>query len=100
MRPSLQQLAMIAQWKRRRGSLSTSENLAGAGSVFQSHCYVSERLLQMNPLKRIAPSGLAESYDAEKYVEMLLDVTESTIGVFGFSRRQLGFERKPRLKSH
>jgi hypothetical protein len=27
---------------------------------------------------------------------MLLDVAESILGVFGFSRTQLGFERKPR----
>jgi DNA polymerase elongation subunit (family B) len=51
---------------------------------------------QINALKRIAPSGLAESYDADKYAEMLLDVTESILAVFGFSRTQLGFERKPR----
>jgi DNA polymerase-2 len=51
---------------------------------------------QMNPLKRIAPTGLAECYDADKYAEMLLDVAESILGVFGFSRTQLGFERNPR----
>jgi DNA polymerase elongation subunit (family B) len=51
---------------------------------------------QMNPLKRIAPTGLAECYDADKYAEMLLDVAESILAVFGFSRTQLRFERKPR----
>jgi hypothetical protein len=50
----------------------------------------------MNPIKRIAPAGLAESYDADKYAEMLLDVAESILAVFGFSRTQLGFERNPR----
>ncbi len=51
---------------------------------------------QMNPMKRVAPTELAESYDVDKYAEMLLDVAESILGVFGFSRTQLGFERKPR----
>jgi DNA polymerase elongation subunit (family B) len=51
---------------------------------------------QMNPIRRIAPTRLAESYDADKYAEMLLDVAESTLAVFGFSRTQLGFERNPR----
>lgn len=51
---------------------------------------------QMNPLKRTAPTELADSYDTDKYAEMLLDVAESILGVFGFSRTQLGFERKPR----
>jgi len=51
---------------------------------------------QVNPMKRVAPAEFAGSYDTEKYGEMLLDVTESILGVFGFSRTQLGFQRKPR----
>ena len=31
---------------------------------------------QMKPLKRFARTELAESYDADKYAEMLLDVAE------------------------
>ena len=34
--------------------------------------------------------------DTDKYVEMLLDVAESILGVFGFSRAQLGFQRRPK----
>jgi hypothetical protein len=29
-----------------------------------------------------------------KYAEMLLDVAESVLGIFGFSRTQLGFQRR------
>ena len=38
----------------------------------------------------------ADTYDANKYAEMLLDVAESVLGVFGFSRTQLGFYCMPR----
>ncbi len=31
-----------------------------------------------------------------KYAETLLDVAESILGVFGFSRAQLGFQRRPK----
>jgi hypothetical protein len=43
-----------------------------------------------------AATGLAESYDADKYAEMLLDVAESILGVFGVLRTQLGFKRGQR----
>jgi hypothetical protein len=33
--------------------------------------------------------------DTHKYAETLLDVAESILGVFGFSRAQLGFQRRP-----
>jgi len=35
-------------------------------------------------------------YDDEKYVEMVLDVAETILGVFGFDRRKLGFQSKPK----
>jgi hypothetical protein len=38
----------------------------------------------------------ADTYDVNKYAEMLLDVAESVLGVFGFSRTQLGFHCMPR----
>lgn len=38
----------------------------------------------------------AETYDAEKYCELLLDVAESILSAFQFSRTQLGFQRKTR----
>jgi hypothetical protein len=50
----------------------------------------------VNPMKRVAPAGFANNYDADKYTEMLLDVAESILGVFGFSRTQFGFQRRHR----
>jgi hypothetical protein len=43
---------------------------------------------EVNPMKRVAPLEYADTYDAEKYGENLLDVAESVLGVFGFSRTQ------------
>jgi DNA polymerase elongation subunit (family B) len=48
---------------------------------------------EVNPMKRIAPLEYADAYDTEKYGEMLLDVAESVLGVFGFSRTQLGYQQ-------
>ena len=47
-------------------------------------------------MKRVAPLEFADTYDTEKYAEMLLDVAESVLGVFEFSRTQLGFQHRPR----
>jgi DNA polymerase elongation subunit (family B) len=58
--------------------------------------YVYVDTEQANPMKRISAAELAETYDAEKYAEMTLDVAESILGVFGFSRTQLGFKRRQR----
>jgi DNA polymerase elongation subunit (family B) len=58
--------------------------------------YVYVDTEQVNPMKRISPAEFAENYDAEKYAEMALDVAESILGVFGFSRTQLGFKRRQR----
>jgi hypothetical protein len=35
-------------------------------------------------------------YDGEKYVEMVLDVAETVLGVFGFDTKNFGFRSKPR----
>jgi len=51
---------------------------------------------RFNPINRVAPTEFAESYDVEKYVEMLLDVAESILGIFGFSRKRLGFPNRSR----
>ena len=51
---------------------------------------------QVNPMNRVAPAELADTYDRDKYAEMLLDVAESILGVFGFTRTQLGFQSHPR----
>jgi DNA polymerase elongation subunit (family B) len=58
--------------------------------------YVYVDTAQVNPMKRISPAEFAETYDAEKYAEMILAVAESILGVFGFSRTQLGFKRRQR----
>jgi len=51
---------------------------------------------EVNPMKRVAPLEFADTHDAEKYTEMLLEAAESVLGVFGFSRTQLGFQRRPK----
>lgn len=47
-------------------------------------------------LQRIIPAKLisSESYDKERYLEMILDSAEAVLSVFGFNRSQLGFDRK------
>jgi DNA polymerase elongation subunit (family B) len=50
----------------------------------------------LNPMNRVAPLEYAKSYDVNKYAEMLLDVAESVLGVFGFSRTKLGLQHTPR----
>jgi len=50
----------------------------------------------VNPMNRVAPAQSAETYDTDKYAEMLLDVAETALGVFGFSRTQLGVQHKSR----
>jgi DNA polymerase elongation subunit (family B) len=57
--------------------------------------YVYVDTAQINPINRVAPAEYAETYDAEKYAEMLLDIAESILSVFGFSRTKLGFQSKP-----
>jgi DNA polymerase elongation subunit (family B) len=58
--------------------------------------YVYVDTEQVNPLSRIAPAKYAETYDADKYAEMALDVAETILGAFGFSRTQLGFKHRRR----
>ncbi len=61
---------------------------------FVNYVYVDTN--QVNPINRVAPAEFAEFYDVEKYVEILLDVAESILGVFEFSRKQLGFQNRSR----
>ena len=61
---------------------------------FVDYVYVDTK--QFNPINRVAPAEFAETYDVEKYAEMLLDVAESILGIFGFSRTQLGFQNRSR----
>jgi DNA polymerase elongation subunit (family B) len=58
--------------------------------------YVYVDTEQANPMKRISPAKFAETYDADKYAEMTLDVAETILGTFGFSRTQLGFKHRQR----
>jgi hypothetical protein len=58
--------------------------------------YVYVDTTQINPMNRVSPAKFAETYDVEKYTEIVLDVAESILGVFGFSRTQLGFQNRPR----
>ncbi len=58
--------------------------------------YVYVDTTQVNPINRVSPAEFAETYDVEKYAEMLLDVAESILGVFGFSRTRLGFQNRSR----
>lgn len=61
---------------------------------FVDYVYVDTN--QFNPINRVAPAEFAETYDVEKYAEMLLDVAESILGIFEFSRTQLGFQNRSR----
>jgi hypothetical protein len=58
--------------------------------------YVYVDTKQVNPINHVAPAEFAEAYDVEKYTEMLLDVAESILGIFEFSRTQLGFQNRCR----
>jgi hypothetical protein len=35
--------------------------------------------------------GSHQYYDGDKYVELVLDIAETVLGVLGFSRKKLGF---------
>ena len=54
----------------------------------------------MNLFRRVIPAELMEDadqyYDKNKYVQLVLDVAETILGVFGFSRKRLGEMMKPR----
>jgi hypothetical protein len=58
--------------------------------------YVYTNSNHSDPLNRIVPVKLisSESYDREKYIEMLLDSAEAVLSVFGFNRSLFGFDRK------
>ncbi len=58
--------------------------------------YVHTDSKHADPLQRITPAKLvsSESYDKEKYLEMLLESAENVLSVFGFNRSLLGFDKK------
>ena len=47
-------------------------------------------------MRTMRSADFAETYDIDKYTEMTLDAEESILGVFGFSRTQLGFKHRQR----
>ena len=84
---------------------SLSPHVTAAVQLLQKHepvkagdiiDYVYVDTTQINPMNRVMPAKFAETYDVEKYAEIALDVAESILGVFGFSRTQLGFQNRPR----
>jgi DNA polymerase elongation subunit (family B) len=72
--------------------LNVSGVIASRGDHIQ---YIYADSNHSDPLNRIVPAKLisVESYDREKYMEML-DSAEAVLSVFGFNRSVLGFDRK------
>ncbi len=63
--------------------------------------YVYTDSQHQNPLSRVVPTQFIRNnasleYDKEKYKEMLLDASETVLGIFGFDRTLFG---KPRTRS-
>ena len=53
-----------------------------------------------NPFRRVVPAEIMDKkhryYDREKYVELVLDASETVLGVFGFKRSRLGYGCRPK----
>ena len=72
------------------GVIVRVQNLRG-GDIIQ---YVYTDSQHQNPLNRVMTAGILENnfgleYDREKYKEMLLDGSETILGIFGFDRYQV-----------
>ena len=56
-----------------------------------------------NPFRRVVPAatlhGGHKYYDRDKYVELILDVAETVLGVFGFNRKQFRIQAHSSLTS-
>ena len=57
--------------------------------------YVYTASQHQNPLSRVVPAQFIRNYDSleydkEKYKEMLLDASETVLGIFGFDRTLFG----------
>jgi DNA polymerase elongation subunit (family B) len=61
--------------------------------------YVHTDSNHTDPLQRITPAKLisSESYNKEKYLEMMLEAEEAVLSIFRFNRSLFSFDRK---KSH
>ena len=76
--------------------LSNSERVSRGDNIE----YVYTDSHHQNPLSRVVPAQFIRDndsleYDKEKYKEMLLDASESVLGIFGFDRTLFG---KPKDK--
>ena len=75
--------------------VNSNGKLSSSGDMIQ---YIYTDSQHQNPLNRIAIAGdnnFGLNYDKEKYKEMLLDATETVLGIFGFDRTVYG---KPKDK--
>jgi DNA polymerase elongation subunit (family B) len=65
--------------------------------------YVYVNAEHKNPFRRVVPAAILDKnyryYDRDKYVELVLDIAETILGIFGFSRKNLGLERSRRTLS-
>src|SRR6476620_8316398 len=62
--------------------------------------YIYTDSQHQNPLNKVVPIGdsnddFGPNYDREKYKDMLLDASETVLGIFGFDRTLFG---KPKYK--
>ena len=53
-----------------------------------------------NPFRRVVPAAILDEnhkyYDQDKYAELVLDLAETILGIFGFERKQLRIGPKSR----
>ena len=75
----------------------TNGKTPSKGDIIQ---YIYTDSQHQNPLNRVVTAGDSDNnfgleYDKEKYKEMLLDASETTLGIFGFDRTLYG---KPKDK--
>lgn len=75
---------------------STNGKQPMKGDIIQ---YIYTEFQHQNPLNRVLTAGVSVNkcleYDKEKYKEMLLDASETVLGIFGFDRTLFG---KPKYK--
>ena len=76
--------------------LSNNERISRGDNIE----YVYTDSQHQNPLSRVVPAQFIQNngsldYDKEKYKEMLLDASETVLGIFGFDRTLFG---KPKDK--
>ncbi len=66
-------------------------NSRAKGDIMQ---YIFTDSQNQNPLRRVVGAGVDDNsgleYDKEKYKEMLLDASETILGIFGFDRTMFG----------